>query len=370
MPMINFFGSSLALVPPLFAELYDFVRGFKPKFTWIKIIWRRFIPPKNSFLFWRLLLGNLPTDDNLRKRGFCAPSAYLMCLRNEETTHHLFYGCSFATQLWCWLASHFNTSLPLSGTIVVLWNTITSKSFSSQIYNMWISSSIQVVYDIWKARNDHRFRNKAPFVDRIISNLKAKILLNCSICPGYMHSAYSSLMNKLGVKPHLRIAHCITSCVWHPPSYPWIKANTDGCSKGNSEDGACSDVFRNGNSSFIGGFSHNLGVCTSFVAEMQAALHVICFAFDRGWKWLWLETNCMAVISYFSNPNYSPSWQLHNLWLHSKHLINQMHFVITYTFREGNMVADILANEGLKVSDYVWWDNLPSCIVKQFHLDS
>ncbi|KAK0599225.1 hypothetical protein LWI29_003421 [Acer saccharum] len=101
-----------------------------------------------------------------------------------------------------------------------------------------------------------------------------------------------------------------------------------------------------------------------------AALHVICIAFDRGWRWLWLETDSMAVVSCFSNPNYSPPWQLCNSWLHSKHLINQMHFVITHTFREGNMVADILANEGLKVSDYVWWDNPPSCIVKQLRLDS
>ncbi|KAK0601003.1 hypothetical protein LWI29_020422 [Acer saccharum] len=78
----------------------------------------------------------------------------------------------------------------------------------------------------------------------------------------------------------------------------------------------------------------------------------------------------MAIVSCFSNPNYSPMWQLRNSWLHSKHLINQMHFVITHTFREGNMVADILANESLKVSDYVWWDNPPSCIVKQLRLDS
>ncbi|KAK2638782.1 hypothetical protein Ddye_026577 [Dipteronia dyeriana] len=158
----------------------------------------------------------------------------------------------------------------------------------------------------------------------------------------------SSLMDKLGVKPHLRKASFITSCVWCPPSYPLIKANTHGCSKGNPWDGACQGVFRNGNSSFIGGLSHNLGVCTSFVAEMQAALHVICIAYDRGWRWLWLETDSMDVISCFSNPNYSPLWQLHNFWLHSKYLINQMHFVIMHTFRERHMVADILANEGLK----------------------
>ncbi|TXG51586.1 hypothetical protein EZV62_024110 [Acer yangbiense] len=78
-------------------ELYDFVRGFKSKVTWSKIIWRRFIPSKNSFLFLRLLHGKLPTDDNLLKIGFCAPSACLISLRNEETIHHLFCGCSFAT---------------------------------------------------------------------------------------------------------------------------------------------------------------------------------------------------------------------------------------------------------------------------------
>ncbi|KAK2658636.1 hypothetical protein Ddye_005169 [Dipteronia dyeriana] len=261
------------------------------------------------------------------------------------------------------------TSLPMSGTLVVLWNSITSKYFSHQHYNMCISSSIQVVYDIWKARNDHRFHNNTPSVDCIISNLKAKILLNCSICPGYVSYTNSSLMDKLGVKPHIHKAPCITSCVWCLPSYPWIKANTDGCSKGNPGDGACSGVFHNGNSSFICGFSHNLGACTSFVAEMWDALHVINIAFDRGLRWLWLEVGSMVVISCFSNPNYSPPWQLRNFWFHSKYLINQMHFVTTNTFREGKMAADILKNEGLKVSGYVWWDNPPSCIAKQLHLD-
>ncbi|KAI9173349.1 hypothetical protein LWI28_000112 [Acer negundo] len=83
-----------------------------------------------------------------------------------------------------------------------------------------------------------------------------------------------------------------------PP--PWIKA-TNGYSKRNPGDGACLGVSGNGNSSFIGGVSYNLGVCTSLVAEMQAALHVIYIAFDRDWRWLWLETDSMAIISWFSN---------------------------------------------------------------------
>ncbi|KAK2655735.1 hypothetical protein Ddye_008787 [Dipteronia dyeriana] len=103
---------------------------------------------------------------------------------------------------------------------------------------------------------------------------------------------------------------------------------------------------------------------------MQVVLHVIRIAFDCGWRWLCLETDSRAVISCFSNLEYSPPWHLCNFGFHSKYLINQMHFVITHTFREGNKVADILANEGLKVSGYVWWDNPPSCIAKQLHLDS
>ncbi|CAL8991376.1 unnamed protein product [Prunus brigantina] len=37
-----------------------------------------------------------------------------------------------------------------------------------------------------------------------------------------------------------------------------------------------------------------------------------------------------------------------------------MHFVCTHIYREGNCVADMLANFGADNHAYYWWDSLPS----------
>ena len=58
--------------------------------------------------------------------------------------------------------------------------------------------------------------------------------------------------------------------------------------------------------------------------------------------------------SYFSNPGFLPPWRLRNSWLHCKDLISNMRFVITHTYREGNLVADTMANKDLNSSGFVW----------------
>jgi hypothetical protein len=47
---------------------------------------------------------------------------------------------------------------------------------------------------------------------------------------------------------------------------------------------------------------------------------------------------------------------------------SQMHIIVTHIYREGNQVADLLANYGLTLPSIVFWDVAPifvsDCIVK------
>ncbi|KAL5782534.1 hypothetical protein ACOSP7_007563 [Xanthoceras sorbifolium] len=95
---------------------------------------------------------------------------------------------------------------------------------------------------------------------------------------------------------------------------------------------------------------------------MLAKLKAIQLASANGWRWLWMETDSMIVYSYLSSSNFTPPWELWNLWLHCKDLVSRMQRL--------SLFYDILASEGFKVSGYVWWETPPSCIVRQLHLDS
>jgi ribonuclease HI len=70
---------------------------------------------------------------------------------------------------------------------------------------------------------------------------------------------------------------------------------------------------------------------------------------------LWLETDSELVVSAFKDPNRLVTWSLRNRWNNALGLIRHMNFVISHTFREGNAVADRLANHGLTLNSVMFW---------------
>ncbi|GAU16832.1 hypothetical protein TSUD_367790 [Trifolium subterraneum] len=98
--------------------------------------------------------------------------------------------------------------------------------------------------------------------------------------------------------------------------------------------------FRDSTSSFLGAYTYNLGISTSLNAELIGAMLAIETAFSKGWSHLWLESDSMLVVLTFSSSKVVP-------W-------------------EGNHCADKLANLGLSLPGFTWWDQIPSRIRGDF----
>ena len=73
-----------------------------------------------------------------------------------------------------------------------------------------------------------------------------------------------------------------------------------------------------------------------------------------GWQNLWLESDSSSVISCFTFGSFSPPWSLQTRWNNCILRLQNMVFHCSHTFREGNVVADKLANLGLLSSSLVW----------------
>ena len=120
----------------------------------LRKLWRSKAIPSAMILAWRVMENKLATRVNLSRRGVKLESLRcVLCGKEEESSSHLFFGCSFAWRVWClcfkWLGilfvthieprcnfDHFRLSLPLE-TGLVVWNTI------------WVG----VVSEIWSHRN-------------------------------------------------------------------------------------------------------------------------------------------------------------------------------------------------------------------------
>ena len=64
------------------------------------MLWKVWAPARLKFTVWLLLKNRLWCNDRLQRRGW--PNEYFcqLCLRNLETSQHLFWHCPFSSTIW------------------------------------------------------------------------------------------------------------------------------------------------------------------------------------------------------------------------------------------------------------------------------
>jgi len=83
-------------------KAYKLLMGHQPVEPALKWLWKSYCQPKHRVFFWLLMNDRLSTKNILKRRkmqldsfncAFCAAA-------QEETVHHLFWGCPYAQQCW------------------------------------------------------------------------------------------------------------------------------------------------------------------------------------------------------------------------------------------------------------------------------
>ena len=182
-------------------------------------------------------------------------------------------------------------TLPSSGSIEDLCQSIMSKPFKSQLYNLWIVTSLSILYEIW------RTRNKAKHQGSLVSLHKFQVPIHifffflsktlCKFWEWYEHfpSSWASFFLE-------KSSENLTN------GFP---ANSDSLSKVNPRISTCGAIFRTSSSSFLRCFAISLGLHTTFYAELVAMLNVIDITCSRNWLNLWIECDSPFVASNLVN---------------------------------------------------------------------
>lgn len=335
---------------------------------WTKIIWRPFIPPSRSLVTWRIMHNVIATYDNLVKRGFPIVSCCSLCGGAYETADHLFLRCPYITRYWDWLSVLIGKPLDVSNFSALLG--ICSRGWSSQVRDLVIAAVVNILWLIWKCRNNIRFNDTQANFPRDLIYLKGLIYQAASHSKGHMFSSVQefSIIKHFGAACRPLPPPTITQVNWIRPPSNWVKCNTDGASRGSPGASSCGGIFRDHLGTFLGAFSANIGVATSLYAEICAAIYAIDFALARGWTNLWLECDSLLLVQAFSNIHLVP-WKLKTKWKNCLHHLRNFRFRYSHIYREGNSCADRLANAGLFVDGIVWWDRLPRCAYDGFSRD-
>ena len=66
----------------------------------IKGIWVHCVPTKATFFAWEAAWGKVLTLDKLQRRGWHLPNRCYLCVRDEESAHHILLQCPVISHFW------------------------------------------------------------------------------------------------------------------------------------------------------------------------------------------------------------------------------------------------------------------------------
>ncbi|XP_004301067.1 PREDICTED: uncharacterized protein LOC101309260 [Fragaria vesca subsp. vesca] len=183
------------------------------------------------------------------------------------------------------------------------------------------------------------------------------------LASGCMNNSVSELcvLKCFDVPCKSRRAPRIIEVNWIPPLFDCIKINTNGAFNHASGKAGFRGVFRNFKGEFIGVFACNLDIPCSD-AEVMAVIKAIDLAWVREWRHIWLEVDSAIVLNFIHSPHLIP-WRFRVAWDNCMYRVSQMQFQCSHIFREGNQVADALANFDLSSSSLVYWDSIPQFLM-------
>ncbi|KAK2643687.1 hypothetical protein Ddye_018882 [Dipteronia dyeriana] len=285
---------------------------------WGKQILAPFIPPSRSILIWWLFHGKIPTDIVLRARGYIFPSRCRFCCAAEEDLRHLFLDCPFVRGLWDVLSSNFGHKLKLDGGKIV---------FADALSLLW--SSV-----------------------RETNSLQSGIMKNSV--------DELQILQRLHVSGRPPKAPRILEVNWRPPPSGCLKGNRDEAAFGSPGLAGCAGVFCTCRGFVKDCFTIPFGVCFAFESELAVAVYAIDYAWNFGWRRLWLKSDSTFVVDILSSRSRKVPWRWRSAWDRCLGLIYQMDFVVTHIYREDNQATNSLASRSPSIVSPTWWWNAPN----------
>ncbi|XP_016470893.1 uncharacterized protein LOC107793125 [Nicotiana tabacum] len=132
------------------------------------------------------------------------------------------------------------------------------------------------------------------------------------------------------------------------PIVGWVKVNTDGASRGNPGRSSIGLCIRNNDRDLVYALGREINATTNTEAETVAILEALRICSAHNYMQVWLQTDSLLLKNIVEGL-WKPPWciveQVEEIW----QLLGRDNFKVSHIFREGNKLADHLANYALDV---------------------
>lgn len=148
------------------------------------------VNPSLACLSWRLMHRSTPTDEWAKRKGWSLTSRCHNCFSEEESDLHLFFTCSLAKKIWCWLLSFCVVRVPSSFSAASIWDSI-AKDGDGSGRKCAAAIFLHAIFVLWQLRNDSKHSSRVPSLLRaqavLLDRLKCMVI-NLSFRPEFFPS--------------------------------------------------------------------------------------------------------------------------------------------------------------------------------------
>ncbi|GLJ18308.1 hypothetical protein SUGI_0323980 [Cryptomeria japonica] len=138
---------------------------------------------------------------------------------------------------------------------------------------------------------------------------------------------------------------------WMAPSQDWVKLNFDGASKGNLREVGFGAIIRSNYSKIIHGVYSGMDKATNNEAKIRPLEAGLNLCIQNGISKVLIEGDSQIIINDIIKSKFE-CWKLCKWFPRINHLLELIGtFEIKHVYREGNRLADYLANLGVVCKD-------------------
>ncbi|XP_057808539.1 uncharacterized protein LOC131023020 [Salvia miltiorrhiza] len=299
----------------------------------------------------------MPTYDRLIKHGLIIPNWFIFCQRDAETPDHIFWNCDSVRPSWHTFCIWFGfpealSSADINSFLVLAWD----RKMSTQVSKYWKAGIIAMIWAIWNQRNKCIFDNY-KFCQRRLLHLVRVAFMEMEMNfkkLGHMDNSWEDYMvlRNIGIKGRAAPPPTFISVSWWPPTAPWMKVNTDGSALGAPGALSYGGVFRDHWGWVRGCFHYKHSMGYAFEAELLAVITAFRIARARNWNNLWIESDSTYVVGLLRKRSEDVPWRFKASWAGVLSSPTGFQLYITHIYREGNQVADLMANPSREEG---WW---------------
>ncbi|XP_075496425.1 uncharacterized protein LOC142533502 [Primulina tabacum] len=319
--------------------------------------WGRWLRPTMSFFLWRFWHQWLPVDDVLQRRGFDLASR-CQCCDMPETFTHIFIDSPVARSVWQFFGAIFHVRIPSTGNFRLFLSVWKRNLHWTPGGHVKEFVPFIVLWFLWTARNDAKHRqlriSGETVKSQIISYLRlahAAFIVKPKHWLGFFETA-----RLLGISVVFQRIHNLVLVRWlRPPSW-CFKINIDGSSRGNPGDSSVGGVVRDSSGKVVLYFSEFIGTGTNVRAELWAVWRGLLICSDLGLFPLWIETDSQISLQILHSRRCC--WSLDHIVTRILVLLRGRSVHLSHIFREGNSVADALAEEAYILRRYFAFEGL------------